>query len=152
MWFFNLLAAEDTSPWPLLIVAVVMIGLMMYFSNRSQRKRQQEMQETLRAIKPGNKVKTIGGICGVVVEVNPEDNTFVLETGSDEAGKSYLRFDKQAIYQTDAGAKPAPVAEETPAAEEPVAEEPVAETAVEENAEPVEESVEEIAEETTDAE
>ena len=116
MWFFNLLAAEDTSPWPLLIVAVVMIGLMMYFSNRSQRKRQQEMQETLRAIKPGNKVKTIGGICGVVVEVCPDENTFVMETGNEANGKSYLKFDMIAIYQTDAKKEEAPV-EEAPAEE-----------------------------------
>jgi hypothetical protein len=46
-------------------------------------------------------VKTIGGICGTVVEVCKEDNTFVLETGSEKSGKSYLRFDKQAVYQSD---------------------------------------------------
>ena len=59
----------------------------------------------LDAIQPGNKVKTIGGICGIVVEVNPDENTFVLETGTEASGKSYLKFDKQAIYQTDAAAK-----------------------------------------------
>ena len=53
----------------------------------------------------GNKVKTIGGICGVVVEVCPEDNTFVLETGTEASGKSYIKFDKQAVYQTDAVAE-----------------------------------------------
>ena len=56
----------------------------------------------LDAIKPGSKVKTIGGICGVVVEVNAEENTFVLETGTEASGKSYIKFDKQAVYQTDA--------------------------------------------------
>ena len=56
----------------------------------------------LSAVKPGNKVKTIGGICGVVVEVCPEDNTFVLETGTEKSGKSFIKFDMQAIYQTDA--------------------------------------------------
>lgn len=45
---------------------------------------------------------TIGGISGVVVEVNKEENTFVLETGSaDSEKKSYLKFLKQAVYQTD---------------------------------------------------
>ena len=62
----------------------------------------------LNAIKPGNKVKTIGGICGIVVEVCEDDNTFVLETGTEKSGKSYMKFDKQAVYQTDAVAeKPA---------------------------------------------
>ena len=59
---------------------------------------------------------TIGGITGTVVEVNPDDNTFVLETGSDELGKSYLRFDKAAIHDSDAIAQE-PV--ETPVEEVP---------------------------------
>ena len=75
---------------------------MMIFNSRSQKKRQQESQKMLDAIKPGSKVKTIGGICGVVVEVNAEENTFVLETGTEASGKSYIKFDKQAVYQTDA--------------------------------------------------
>ena len=37
--------------------------------------------------------------------MNPDENTFVLETGTEASGKSYLKFDKQAIYQTDAAAK-----------------------------------------------
>lgn len=76
----------------------------------------------LNAIQPGNKVKTIGGICGVVVEVCPEDNTFVLETGTEKSGKSYIKFDKQAVYQTDAVAKKPETAEEPKAEETPVAE------------------------------
>ena len=99
---------------------------MFLLSGRSQKKRQQEMQETLAALKPGCKVKTIGGICGVVVEVSHEENTFVLETGSETAGKSYIKFDMIAIYQTDAK-KEAPV-EEAPV-EEAVEEAPVEETA-----------------------
>ena len=68
--------------------------------------------KTLDAIKPGNKVKTIGGICGVVVEICEDDNTFVIETGTEKSGKSYIKFDKQAVYQTDAVAPvAAPVAE-----------------------------------------
>ena len=47
-------------------------------------------------------MKTVGGVCGIVVEINDDDNTFVLETGNEVNGKSYLRFDKAAIYQTDA--------------------------------------------------
>ena len=91
------------------------------------------------SIKPGNKVKTIGGICGIVVEVVEEDNTIVVETGTEASGKSYIKFDKQAIYQTDAvveekKVEPAPAEEEK--AEEPqqesVAEEPATEEKTEE--------------------
>ncbi|MBO5411646.1 MAG: preprotein translocase subunit YajC [Clostridia bacterium] len=89
------------------VFALVLI-VFMVFSKRSQKKKQQEVMETLSAIQPGNKVKTIGGICGIVVEVC-DDNTFVLETGTEASGKSYLKFDKQAVYQTDA-VKATPVA------------------------------------------
>ena len=69
-----------TSMLPLLLIIGMMI-VFMVFNRRSQKKKQQELAATLDAIQPGNKVKTIGGICGIVVEVCPEDNTFVLETG-----------------------------------------------------------------------
>lgn len=112
------------------LIAVGFI-VFMIFQSRSRKKQQKETAEMLDAVKPGNKVKTIGGICGIVVEVCPEDNTFVLETGTEASGKSYLKFDKQAIYQTDAVAKPAEKKEEK-AEEKPVEEAPVEETPVEE--------------------
>ena len=130
-----------------IILAIGLIAIigMSYLSNRNQRKRQQEMQDTLRAIKPGNHVKTIGGICGTVVEVCPEENTFVLETGNEANGKSYIKFDMVAIYQTDAKKEEAPAelaedftdapVEEAPIEEAPVEEAPVEETVVEEDAE-----------------
>ncbi|MBE7093530.1 MAG: preprotein translocase subunit YajC [Clostridiales bacterium] len=130
MFFYNLLTDTTSSSgntgsgyqtWVLLGVAVLMIGLMMFFNHRSQKKRQKEMDDTLAAIKPGCKVKTIGGICGVVVEVNNDENTFVLETGS-KKNKSYIKFDKIAVYQTDAKKEeaPAPVEVAEPVAEEVV--------------------------------
>ncbi len=128
-------------PWSTVLLWVFVIGAavaLWFFSKRSQQKREQEINNTLDAIQPGNKVKTIGGICGVVVEVCPEDNTFILETGSETTGKSYIKFDKKAVYQTDAVPAPAtetPATEEAPVEEAPfeeVAEAPVEETPVEE--------------------
>ena len=128
----NLLAVSI--PSIIMMVAVVaLLVVWMVYSNRSQKKRQQERSDTLGAIKPGNKVKTIGGICGVVVEVCPEDNTFVLETGTEASGKSYIKFDKEAVYQTDAVVeKPAENAAATPAEDAFAEEEPKAETDVNE--------------------
>ena len=91
------------------IVSYVLIGVMvvilivsMVLMNRRAKKRQQEAQDLIDAVKPGNKVKTIGGICGIVVEVDPEDDTFVLETGTEASGKCYIKFVRQAIYESDA--------------------------------------------------
>ena len=94
-----------TGSWIMVAILLVLLVAFMIYSNHAQKKRQKETQETLNALKPGNKVKTIGGICGIVVEVCEEDNTFVLETGTEKTGKSYIKFDKQAVYQTDAVAK-----------------------------------------------
>ena len=129
---FNLLAeAEETAgevvdstnkndtgnpymTWIIMGVAIALIIVMMVFSRRSQQKKQDELKATLDAIQPGNKVKTIGGICGVVVEVCKEDNTFILETGSEASGKSYIKLDKQSVYQTDAKSAPAEEKVEAP--------------------------------------
>ncbi len=93
-----------------LAIIIVAFVVFLVFSNRKQKKKEEETKSMLDAIQPGNKVKTIGGICGIVKEVNAEDNTFVLETGTEESGKCCIKFDKQAVYQTDAKAP----AKETP--------------------------------------
>ena len=118
--------------WLMVGILVVILVVFMIYNRRSQQKRQEEAQNTINAIKPGNKVKTIGGICGVVVEVC-DDNTFVLETGTEKSGKSYMKIDKQAVYQTDAvapnatPAKPVEEAKEEVKEEAPVEEETKAE-------------------------
>lgn len=129
---FNLMAG-NAGTWILMIALVAVLVVFMIYNRKAQTKRQKETMEMLNAIKPGNKVKTIGGICGVVVEVCAEDNTFVLETGTEASGKSYIKFDKQAVYQTDAVVEKAevkPVEEASEPVEEAKAEtqEPTEET------------------------
>ena len=106
--FFYLLegeAAKNNSNWLswvlIGVLVVVMVGAMFVMNKRSK-KRQQEADALIDAVKPGNKVKTIGGVCGIVVEVDKEENTFVLETGSETSGKCYMKFDRQASLQIDA--------------------------------------------------
>lgn len=83
-------------------VLIVVVIVMYVLGNKKRKKQEQDAKDLINAVKPGNKVKTIGGICGIVVEVDDEENTFVLETGTELSGKSYIKFDRQAIYQTDA--------------------------------------------------
>ena len=103
--FWSLLADEPTqNPWMMYIVlgvVVVIFVVWMVFSGRKNKQRQKEYTEQLEAIRPGHKVKTAGGICGIVVEVC-DDNTIIMETGSETAGKSYIKMDKELIAQTDA--------------------------------------------------
>ena len=106
----QLLADDDTSSsvlsYVFLAIIVVLIIALIVWSYVSNKKKQKKYSETIEAVKPGSKVKTIGGIVGEVVEVNAEEGTFVLRTGDSEGNCSYMKFDKQAIYQTDA--QPAP--------------------------------------------
>ncbi len=107
--YLNLLA-ESTNSWksyiPIIVIVVLLIAFFVW-SFISQKKKQKAFTVTVNAVRPGSKVKTIGGIVGEVVEVNDEENTFVLKTGDSEGNYSYMKFDKQAIYQTDAKPEPA---------------------------------------------
>ena len=125
--FFNLLEGEangggnNGGNWlsiGLIIALVAVMVVAMFFMNRRSKKQREEAEQLINAVKPGNKVKTIGGVCGIVVEVDAEENTFVLETGSETTGKCFMKFDRQAILQSDA------VVEKTAAQPEAAKEEP----------------------------
>ena len=130
---FSLLeeAAPKNNSWVsyvLIGVLVVILIVSMILMNRRSKKREEEAKKLIDAVKPGNKVKTIGGVCGIVVEVDPEEDTFVLETGSEASGKCYMKFVRQAILESDAVVDKT----EAPADKEEKAEETTAETATEE--------------------
>jgi len=149
--FFNLL--EETTQanknnnwvsWVLIGAIVVVMVVLMFVMNKRSKKRQQEADALIDAVKPGNKVKTIGGVCGIVVEVDKEENTFVLETGSETSGKCYMKFDRQAILQSDAVVE-TPVAPKNEAAQQSESAEPFAEQASTEVQPKAEEAEEQVA-------
>lgn len=85
----------------IILMGVMVVGIIGLFvwQTISGKKKQKEAQNMVNSLKIGDRVKTIGGICGFVVEINDAENTFVLETGSSSV-KNYVKFDKGAIYQT----------------------------------------------------
>jgi preprotein translocase subunit YajC len=128
-------------------IIIVAFVAMFVWQSRKQKKQQAEQEATKNAIRPGNKVKTIGGVCGIVVEVNLEESTFVMETGSENAGKSYMKFDMQAIYQTDAKPEPTAADKDKKAKKEEKTETTATTEKVEEKAEEKAEKTEEKTEE-----
>ena len=97
---FNLLAGcSELGSTMFLVIALLGIVVLFVWQSISGKKKQQEAQNMVNSLKIGDRVKTIGGICGFVVEINDAENTFVLETGSSSV-KNYVKFDKGAIYQT----------------------------------------------------
>ncbi len=129
----SLLATPNYVTWIIFGVLIVAIIGLFIFSSRRRKKQEKDAQDLINAVQPGNKVKTIGGICGIVVEVDNEEQTFVLETGTEKSGKCFIKFDRQAIYQTDAAVVKKTDEKPADAAEEKV--EPVTEVAAEETAE-----------------
>ena len=115
--FFEALKENPTMLIITIVVLVALVGMFIW-STISNKKKRKEAEQMVTGLAIGDKVKTIGGVCGYVVEVNDAENTFVLETGTD-AKKSYVKFDKGAIYKTaPANNNPAPAKAEAPAVEE----------------------------------
>lgn len=74
------------------IMMVLMIAIFYFMLIRPENKRKKEAEEMRSAVKKGDKVVTIGGITGVVVDV--KENKFVLETGADQVR---IEFEKWAL-------------------------------------------------------
>ncbi len=80
------------------VLLVAVVGLFVW-SNISSKKKEKQAKATVNSLKVGDRVKTIGGICGFVSEINDAENTFVLEIKAGNTS-SFVKFDKGAIYQT----------------------------------------------------
>ena len=76
--------------WLMLIMVFV---VMWAFMIRPQRKQQKEMQEFRNALKKGDKVVTVGGIYGEIVEVS--EKTVLIKVDGDVK----LRVDKQGLVK-----------------------------------------------------
>lgn len=111
-------AGSMGSPW-LIIVIVAVFVLMFVLTSIPQKKRQKQMQNMLANLKPGDQIKTIGGMIGTVTAVNDMTGILTINVGTEEA-PTYITVDRVAIYSV------APLQTATPAVAEtaPVVEEP----------------------------
>ncbi len=82
---------------PLIIIVVLFYFLLI----RPQRKRDKETKAMLSAMKVGDKVVTIGGICGKIVKI--KDNFVFIETGNigTDAAKSTIKMERDAIKNVE---------------------------------------------------
>ncbi len=79
--------------WSMWIMLALIFGVMWFFMIRPQRKQQKELQKFRDALKRGDKVVTIGGIFGTVVEI--KDASVLIEV--DNGVK--IRVSKQALIK-----------------------------------------------------
>ncbi|OQO70401.1 preprotein translocase subunit YajC [Enterococcus villorum] len=82
---------------PMLVMFVALLA-MWYFMSRTQKKQQQERQNLLDSMKPGDEVVTIGGLHGVVSEIDNEKRTVVLDCEG-----IFLEYDRAAIKTVKPG-------------------------------------------------
>jgi preprotein translocase subunit YajC len=78
-----------------MIMMVVLLGAMILFSFVSARREKKKRAELLDNIKKHDKVLTIGGVVGTVVEM--KDDAVVLKV--DETSNTRITFTKTAISQ-----------------------------------------------------
>ena len=83
-----------------LIMMVLMFAIFYFMLIRPENKRKKEAEQMRSAVKKGDKVVTIGGITGTVVDV--KDNKFVLETGADQVR---IEFEKWAMSTNETAAE-----------------------------------------------
>jgi len=83
--------AQQGSVWTSLLPLLVMFVVFYFLLIRPQKKRSKKRNDMLSAIKKDDKVITIGGMHGTVVEIN--DDTVTLRVNEN----SKLTFDRSAI-------------------------------------------------------
>ncbi len=80
---------------------IIIIVLLYFMMIRPQRKRDKELKEMIAAMKVGDKVVTIGGICGKISKI--KDDFVVIQTGNigtpDEC--SYIKMERSAIKEVN---------------------------------------------------
>ena len=88
----NFLAAPAGGMGSSIIMIVVMFAVFYFMLIRPENKRKKEAEEMRSSVKTGDKIVTIGGVVGTVVNV--KDNRIVIETGADQVR---IEFEKWAI-------------------------------------------------------
>ena len=85
-----------------IMLLVAMIAIFYFLIIRPENKRKKKAEEMRSSLKKGERVTTIGGIVGKVVQVNEE--TIVIETSEDRVR---LEFMKWAVQSTESVEKAA---------------------------------------------
>ena len=91
-----LTAAEGAGMGSTMIMMVMMVAIFYFMLIRPENKRKKEAEEMRSSVKTGDKITTIGGICGTVVNV--KESKIVIETGADQVR---IELEKWAISSNE---------------------------------------------------
>ena len=84
-------AQGQAGGWTIWVMLLLIFVIMWFFMIRPQRKQQKELQKFRDSLKKGDKVVTIGGIYGTVVEL--KDKSVLIEVDKDVK----IRVDRNAL-------------------------------------------------------
>ena len=88
------------------IMMVLMVAIFYFMLIRPENKRKKEAEQMRASLKKGDKIVTIGGITGVIVDV--KENRFVMETGADQVR---IELEKWAVSTNETAAEAKKAAE-----------------------------------------
>ncbi|MDY3225549.1 MAG: preprotein translocase subunit YajC [Candidatus Faecousia sp.] len=83
-----------------LLMMVLMIAIFYFMLIRPENKRKKEAEQMRSSVKKGDKITTIGGICGTVVDV--KETRIVIETSADQVR---LELEKWSISSNETAAE-----------------------------------------------
>ncbi|MCI7401470.1 MAG: preprotein translocase subunit YajC [Christensenella sp.] len=94
------IAADSTSGnnWIMLVVLGVLFVLMIVMSIVPQKKRQKETQKMMESLKPGTKIKTIGGFIGEIKTIDAQAGVITLDLSAKLDGSQIVAIDRSAVY------------------------------------------------------
>ena len=92
--------AAGASMGSTVIMLVLMVAVFYFMLIRPENKRKKEAEQMRSSVKTGDKIVTIGGITGTVVNV--KDNKIVIETGADQVR---IELEKWAISSNETAAE-----------------------------------------------
>ncbi len=75
----SFMQAAQGGGWSMILMIVAMFAIMYFFMIRPQQKKQKEIQNFRNSLAVGQEVVTIGGIYGVVRELDWQNNKVVIE-------------------------------------------------------------------------
>jgi len=87
---------EQQNPYSMLIMMGLIVVVFYFFMIRPQVKKRKELEKFRSEIQKGDKVLTIGGIHGKVLEIKEDGIVIEVE------GQSKLKLDKNAIIKSPA--------------------------------------------------
>jgi len=87
-------SSSGQSLWITILYMVVVIGIFYFLLMRPQQKKKKKEEKMRSSVQIGDEIVTIGGVVGRVVGVKEDEDSLILETGTD---RSKLKLKKWAV-------------------------------------------------------